>query len=72
MPVSAVPLPGFAPDERLPETSEAAVSVAAECVRKAADGDPFVLLGYSSGERWPTPWPAVWRRNTRSGPPRSS
>ncbi|MEU5024069.1 type I polyketide synthase [Streptomyces milbemycinicus] len=49
MPVSAVPLPGFAPDEKLPETAEAAVAVAAECVRKAADGDPFVLLGYSSG-----------------------
>ncbi|KAK1182739.1 type I polyketide synthase [Streptomyces sp. NBS 14/10] len=49
MPVSAVPLPGFAPDERLPATADAAVAAAAECVRKAADGDPFVLLGYSSG-----------------------
>ncbi|MGO4431482.1 alpha/beta fold hydrolase, partial [Streptomyces sp. MCAF7] len=49
MPVSAVPLPGFAPGERLPATAEAAVAAAAECVRKAADGDPFVLLGYSSG-----------------------
>ena len=44
-----MPLPGFAPDEELPATASAAVAVAAECVRKAAEGGPFVLLGYSSG-----------------------
>jgi thioesterase domain-containing protein len=47
--VSSVPLPGFLPGENLPATPRAAVGVLADCVLRAADGEPFVLLGYSSG-----------------------
>ncbi|REH53970.1 malonyl CoA-acyl carrier protein transacylase [Kutzneria buriramensis] len=47
--VSALPVPGFARGESLPTTAEAAVSVLGEAVTQAAQGDPFVLLGYSSG-----------------------
>jgi thioesterase domain-containing protein/acyl carrier protein len=47
--VSALPLAGFARGESLPASVDAAVAVLAESVLQAADGDPFVLLGYSSG-----------------------
>ncbi|OKA03231.1 type I polyketide synthase [Amycolatopsis regifaucium] len=49
MPVSAISLPGFGPAEKLPATGEAAVRVVAESVLRAGAGDPFVLLGHSSG-----------------------
>jgi acyl transferase domain-containing protein/short-subunit dehydrogenase/pimeloyl-ACP methyl ester carboxylesterase len=48
-PVNALPVPGFGRGESLPATAEAAVSVLAEAVTQAAQGDPFLLLGYSSG-----------------------
>ncbi|MFC4535734.1 KR domain-containing protein, partial [Sphaerisporangium dianthi] len=47
--VSAVPLSGFAAGEGLPASAEAAVDVVARSVLEAAEGEPFVLLGYSSG-----------------------
>ncbi|RZU54180.1 polyene macrolide polyketide synthase [Krasilnikovia cinnamomea] len=47
--VSALPLVGFAPGEPLPATTEAAGRVVAESVLHASEGDPFVLLGHSSG-----------------------
>jgi 3-oxoacyl-(acyl-carrier-protein) synthase/acyl carrier protein len=47
--VSAVALPGFRRDELLPASWEAAVQAVAESVRRAAEGEPFVLVGYSSG-----------------------
>jgi acyl carrier protein len=48
-PVSAIPLLGFGIGESLPSTPDAAVEVVARSVLDAAQGDPFVLLGYSSG-----------------------
>ncbi|MFG3350124.1 alpha/beta fold hydrolase, partial [Streptomyces sp. NPDC048018] len=47
--VSALALPGFAAAEPLPASAEAVVHVMAENVLAAAEGRPFVLLGYSSG-----------------------
>jgi polyene macrolide polyketide synthase len=47
--VSALPLVGFAPGESLPATTEAAGRVVAESVLHASDGEPFVLVGHSSG-----------------------
>ncbi|MEH0845492.1 SDR family NAD(P)-dependent oxidoreductase [Micromonospora sp. CPCC 205711] len=47
--VAAVPLPGFALGEALPASPPAAVAVLADAVLAAAEGEPFVLLGYSSG-----------------------
>lgn len=49
MPVSGIPTPGFGRGESLPESFEAAVDVLAEAVLRTADGEPFVLLGFSSG-----------------------
>ncbi|MEU7068030.1 SDR family NAD(P)-dependent oxidoreductase, partial [Streptomyces sp. NPDC046161] len=49
MPVSGIPTPGFGRGEALPESFEAAVDVLAEAVLRAADGEPFALLGFSSG-----------------------
>ncbi|MEV6430209.1 SDR family NAD(P)-dependent oxidoreductase [Nocardia sp. NPDC051463] len=46
---SAVPLPGFASGEKLPDSAEAAVTAVVDSVLGAAAGEPFVLLGYSSG-----------------------
>ncbi len=46
---SAIPLPGFQPGERLPASAGAATQVLMEGVLHAAGGEPFVLLGYSSG-----------------------
>ncbi|WP_414170518.1 type I polyketide synthase [Streptoverticillium reticulum] len=47
--VCAVPLVGFAAGERLPAGSETAVRVIAESALRASDGEPFVLVGHSSG-----------------------
>lgn len=49
VPVSGIPTPGFARGESLPESFDAAVDVLAEAVLRTADGEPFVLLGFSSG-----------------------
>jgi thioesterase domain-containing protein/acyl carrier protein len=49
MPVTALPMPGFGMGESLPDSFDAAVRVLAESVRRAANGEPFVLLGFSSG-----------------------
>ncbi|WP_330239524.1 type I polyketide synthase [Streptomyces sp. NBC_00525] len=49
VPVSGIPTPGFGRGESLPESFEAAVDVLAEAVLRTADGEPFVLLGFSSG-----------------------
>jgi acyl transferase domain-containing protein/thioesterase domain-containing protein len=46
--VYALPLVGFEMGERLPATAQAACSVIAQNVLEAADGEPFVLVGYSS------------------------
>ncbi|MEV6607324.1 type I polyketide synthase [Kutzneria sp. NPDC051319] len=47
--VNALPVPGFGRGESLPATAEAAVSVLGEAVNQLAGGEPFLLLGYSSG-----------------------
>ncbi|MDT0574234.1 type I polyketide synthase, partial [Streptomyces sp. DSM 3412] len=47
--VSALPMPGFAAQDRLPETADAVVEVFGRSVQEAAGEDPFVLLGYSAG-----------------------
>ncbi|MFE9425663.1 type I polyketide synthase [Kitasatospora sp. NPDC006697] len=43
------PVPGFGPGEALPRSVAAAVEVFTRSVRAVAAGEPFVLLGYSSG-----------------------
>ncbi|WP_444544910.1 type I polyketide synthase [Streptomyces camponoticapitis] len=48
-PVSALALPGFQRGEPLPQSVEVLSQVLGEAVLAAADGDPYVLLGYSSG-----------------------
>ncbi|MBQ0852011.1 SDR family NAD(P)-dependent oxidoreductase [Streptomyces sp. BH-SS-21] len=47
--VTALPLPGFAAGESLPRSLDAVTEVIADSVAQAAEGDPYVLLGYSSG-----------------------
>ncbi|MEU9117145.1 SDR family NAD(P)-dependent oxidoreductase [Streptomyces sp. NPDC048483] len=47
--VSALPLVGFAAGERLPTTAMTAVRTIAESALRASDGDPFILVGHSSG-----------------------
>ncbi|WP_455678763.1 thioesterase domain-containing protein [Streptomyces cacaoi] len=47
--VAALPLSGFAGGERLPGTPQAATRAVAESALRAADGEPFVLVGHSSG-----------------------
>ncbi|MFB7652458.1 MULTISPECIES: type I polyketide synthase [unclassified Streptomyces] len=43
-------VPGFVPGEPLPSSVDAVVEVVAEGIRRArGDGQPYVLLGYSSG-----------------------
>ncbi|SEO46720.1 Acyl transferase domain-containing protein [Amycolatopsis saalfeldensis] len=46
---SALPTPGFLTGERVPADVEAMLDVLAESVRLGADGQPYALLGYSSG-----------------------
>ncbi|SEQ77685.1 Acyl transferase domain-containing protein [Lentzea xinjiangensis] len=47
--VSALPLIGFGEGEALPRTTEAAARFIAESILDGTDGDPFVLVGHSSG-----------------------
>ncbi|WP_344942694.1 type I polyketide synthase [Sphaerisporangium flaviroseum] len=47
--ITAFALPGFRNGERLPASLEALVEATVEAVRGHAEGEPFVLLGYSSG-----------------------
>ncbi|WP_456303040.1 SDR family NAD(P)-dependent oxidoreductase [Streptomyces rimosus] len=47
--VSALPLVGFAAGERLPATPTSAVRTIAESALRASDGNPFILVGHSSG-----------------------
>jgi thioesterase domain-containing protein len=47
--VVGIPTPGFVAGEGLPASVDAAVEVLAAAVLKAAEGEPFVLFGYSSG-----------------------
>ncbi|MFJ9155104.1 type I polyketide synthase [Streptomyces sp. NPDC102270] len=47
--VLALTLPGFRQTQRLPATLDALVEGAAAAVRRGADGEPFALVGYSSG-----------------------
>src|SRR5205807_9888840 len=46
-PMTTLTNPGFLPGERLPASVDAVVDVLAEGVVRAADGRPFVLVGYS-------------------------
>ncbi|MGW7492595.1 KR domain-containing protein, partial [Streptomyces sp. NPDC054786] len=47
--VSTLPIPGFTPHDSLPASVDALVEVLARSVLEASEGEPFVLLGYSSG-----------------------
>ncbi|MFG3134386.1 type I polyketide synthase [Streptomyces tendae] len=47
--VYTLPVPGFVRGERLPSSAEAVVDVLAQSIRAAAQGEPYLLLGYSSG-----------------------
>nr|WP_328967373.1 type I polyketide synthase [Streptomyces sp. NBC_00239] len=47
--VFALALPGFRDGQRLPATLGAIAEASAEAVRRRTDGEPFVLVGYSSG-----------------------
>ncbi|MGW7354373.1 SDR family NAD(P)-dependent oxidoreductase [Streptomyces sp. NPDC054784] len=48
-PTFAMPLPGFQAADPLPGSSDVLTRVLADAVREAAEGEPYVLLGYSSG-----------------------
>ncbi|EST35266.1 hypothetical protein N566_17795, partial [Streptomycetaceae bacterium MP113-05] len=49
-PVTALPLPGFLPGEALPGTLDALVgALSAGAADALGDGEPFALVGYSSG-----------------------
>ncbi|MFC4069027.1 type I polyketide synthase, partial [Actinoplanes subglobosus] len=48
-PVLTLPTPGFAAGDALPESVAAVTGVLADAVLATAEGEPFVLLGYSSG-----------------------
>ncbi|MEU8250469.1 type I polyketide synthase [Nonomuraea sp. NPDC048916] len=47
--LSALAIPGFGPDERLPTSVDAILDVLAAAVREVAGDQPFALLGHSSG-----------------------
>ena len=47
--VVVVPNPGFLDGELLPASTEAAIALQAAAVRQCADGEPYVLLGHSTG-----------------------
>jgi len=47
--VMALPLSGFTTGESLPTTAEAAIEALAGSALLAAEGEPFVLVGYSAG-----------------------
>ncbi|MBB6170279.1 acyl transferase domain-containing protein/thioesterase domain-containing protein/NADP-dependent 3-hydroxy acid dehydrogenase YdfG/acyl carrier protein [Nocardiopsis mwathae] len=48
-PVAALPLPGFGRGEPLPTSLDGVLAAIADSVLDAAEGEPYVLLGYSSG-----------------------
>jgi acyl carrier protein len=48
-PVVTLPIPGFGRGDELPDSTEALVGRLGDAALAAADGEPFVLLGYSSG-----------------------
>ncbi|WP_460999784.1 SDR family NAD(P)-dependent oxidoreductase [Streptomonospora sediminis] len=45
----ALQVPGYAPDDSLPETAEVITRMWAESIVEAAAGEPFVMLGYCGG-----------------------
>jgi acyl transferase domain-containing protein/aryl carrier-like protein len=47
--VTALPLPGFRADEPLPASLPALLDALAAAASRAADDEPFALVGYSSG-----------------------
>jgi thioesterase domain-containing protein/aryl carrier-like protein len=47
--VLALPLPGFTAGEMLPATPEATIEALTASALQAADGEPFVMVGYSAG-----------------------
>ncbi|MEU1180196.1 alpha/beta fold hydrolase [Streptomyces sp. NPDC005820] len=47
--VAAVHLPGYGEGEPLPETADAAAEAVATAVQSCAGGEPFTLLGFSTG-----------------------
>ncbi|MGH3782449.1 MAG: type I polyketide synthase [Pseudonocardiaceae bacterium] len=47
--VTVLIIPGYSERDNLPETLEEAVRTQAEMVARCAAGEPYVLLGYSSG-----------------------
>ncbi|MFF0968774.1 type I polyketide synthase [Streptomyces sp. NPDC003703] len=48
-PVSTLPTPGFTPGDSLPGSVDALTAILADAVLNAAEGEPYVLFGYSSG-----------------------
>nr|WP_053745361.1 type I polyketide synthase [Streptomyces sp. NRRL WC-3618] len=47
--VAAVPLPGYRDGERLPASVDAVAEALAAAVETCAEGEPFTLLGFSTG-----------------------
>ncbi|WP_141704222.1 type I polyketide synthase [Planobispora rosea] len=47
--VHALPVPGFSRGESLPNSTDVVLHIFAESVLRAAEGEPFVLVGHSSG-----------------------
>ncbi|WP_344866773.1 SDR family NAD(P)-dependent oxidoreductase [Planomonospora alba] len=47
--VYALPIPGFSRGESLPNSTDVVLHVFSESVLQAAEGEPFVLVGHSSG-----------------------
>ncbi|MDX3311254.1 SDR family NAD(P)-dependent oxidoreductase [Streptomyces sp. ME08-AFT2] len=47
--VAAVPLPGYREGEPLPATADAVAAAVAAAVEECAGGEPFTLLGFSTG-----------------------
>ncbi|WUC40209.1 SDR family NAD(P)-dependent oxidoreductase (plasmid) [Streptomyces sp. NBC_00557] len=48
-PVSTLPTPGFTPGDSLPGSLQALTGLLGDAVVAAAEGEPYVLFGYSSG-----------------------
>jgi acyl transferase domain-containing protein/thioesterase domain-containing protein len=49
--VSVLDIPGFGPGERIPASLDSLLTVLSQALLAAADGEPFVLLGYCAGGR---------------------